>query len=364
MRSSWTAPGTGRRHGWQSVRQRQAPPQRGAPRRVAATEAASLGATLDRVTRAEGTARGQFLIGLAVVLVCVFAYEGVLRALLLGFVRLPLVPGGLSSLTAIVAMSSLAHAWYALGGRHTLAFFGLSAAISWVYEQVGVATGLVFGAYHYTDYLGARLGDVPLLIPLAWFMMIYPSYVIANLVLERQTTGTPDGLARLIRLAAVSAVVMTVWDLVIDPILSGPSVRAWIWETGGPYFGNPDPELRRMAADHVQRLPGLPGPRAALRSDAAGTGEPPRRCASGGHLRGDAGFRLALRRGAGRAGGHRDGGHGRAGGRRGLAPGPVVPIRKYALTALQDSVSGTPRHSVAGAPVAGRSGRSCLTLVE
>ena len=239
MRSPWTAPGTGRRHGWQSVRRRQAPPQRGAARRVAATEAASLGATLDRVTRAEGTARGQFLIGLAVVLVCVFAYEGVLRALLLGFVRLPLVPGGLSSLTAIVAMSSLAHAWYALGGRHTLAFFGLSAAISWVYEQVGVATGLIFGAYHYTDYLGARLGDVPLLIPLAWFMMIYPSYVIANLVLERQTTGTPDGLARLIRLAAVSAVVMTVWDLVIDPILSGPSVRAWIWETGGPYFGIP-----------------------------------------------------------------------------------------------------------------------------
>jgi len=26
---------------------------------------------------------------------------------------------------------------------------------------------------------------------------------------------------------------------VIDPILSGPSVRAWIWEAGGPYFGIP-----------------------------------------------------------------------------------------------------------------------------
>ena len=187
---------------------------------------------------AEGRS-GRILIWLSFVLLCLFAYEGVLRALLLGIVRLPLLPGGLGSLTAIVATCSLAHAWYSLGGRHTLAFFGLSAAISWVYEQVGVATGLVFGAYHYTDYLGARLGDVPLLIPLAWFMMIYPSYVIANMALERRPTGTPQGIARLIRLAAVSALVMTAWDLVIDPILSGPTVRAWIWEAGGPYFGIP-----------------------------------------------------------------------------------------------------------------------------
>jgi putative membrane protein len=205
----------------------------------AASSAPSPSPTAFRLGPVGASRRGRILIWLSLVLLCLFAYEGVLRALLLGIVRLPLLPGGLSSLTAIVAMCSLAHAWYSLGGRHTLAFFGLSAVISWAYEQVGVATGLVFGAYHYTGYLGTRLGDVPLLIPLAWFMMIYPSYVIANLALERRATGTPQGVARLIRLAAVSAIVMTLWDLVIDPILSGPSVRAWIWESGGPYFGIP-----------------------------------------------------------------------------------------------------------------------------
>jgi putative membrane protein len=206
---------------------------------LAATEAAGGGTATDRLAPEAQGLSGRILIWLAVVLLCLFAYEGVLRAVLLGIVRLPLLPGGLITLTTIVALSSLAHAWYSLGGRLTLAFFGLSAAVSWVYEQVGVATGLVFGAYHYTGYLGARLGDVPLLIPLAWFMMTYPSYVIANLAIERRATGTPQGVARLIRLAAVSAVVMTVWDLVIDPILSGSSVRAWVWETGGPYFGIP-----------------------------------------------------------------------------------------------------------------------------
>jgi uncharacterized membrane protein len=175
----------------------------------------------------------------AIVLLAVFAYDAVLRLAVSGVVALPSVPGGLKMLTAVLALFSLAHAWYALGARHTLAFFGLSAVISWAFEQAGVVTGFVFGAYHYTDYLGPKLGHVPFLIPLAWFMMIYPSYVIANLALARRPTGTPRGLVPLVRLAAASAVAMTVWDLVIDPILSGPSARAWIWEAGGPYFGIP-----------------------------------------------------------------------------------------------------------------------------
>jgi uncharacterized membrane protein len=183
--------------------------------------------------------RGRILLAIAVVLLALFAYDAVLRSLLSGLARLPGLPGGLVVLTSILALFSLAHSWYALGGRLTAVFFCLSAAVSWAFEQAGVATGQIFGAYHYTDYLGGKLGHVPLLIPLAWFMMIYPSYAIANLVLTRRPTGTPGGVARLVALAGASALVMTVWDLVIDPILSGPRVRAWVWETGGPYFGIP-----------------------------------------------------------------------------------------------------------------------------
>ena len=184
----------------------------------------------------EKSMRARILPIAACVLLAVFAYDGVIRLLLIGLIRLPKLPAELTVLTSILALFSLTHAWYSLGGRLTLVFFGLSAAISWVYEQVGVATGLVFGAYHYTDYLGPKLAQVPFLIPLAWFMMIYPSYVIANLAIHRRATGTPAGVGALLRLAAVSAVVMTVWDLVVDPILSGPSARAWIWENGGQNY--------------------------------------------------------------------------------------------------------------------------------
>ena len=172
------------------------------------------------------------------ILLALIAYS-VLRAWIVQIVRLPPIPGGLSSLTVILTLFSLAHAWYGMGGRLTTAFFTISAIVSWALEQTGVATGLIYGGYHYTDYLGAKVGDVPVLIPLAWFMMIYPSYVIANLALEHRPVGTPAGLGPVVRLAAASALVMTVWDLVVDPILSGPDVRAWVWESGGQYFGVP-----------------------------------------------------------------------------------------------------------------------------
>jgi uncharacterized membrane protein len=168
-----------------------------------------------------------------------FIYDGVLRTLLAGLVTLPAIPGGLNSLTVLLLLFSLSHASYALGGRLTLAFFGITAVTSWILEEVGVATGLVFGPYHYTSTLGPWLGSVPVLIPLAWFMMIYPSYVLANLIIDGRPTGSPGGRGHLVGLALLGALVMTAWDLVVDPILSGTAFGAWVWEEGGPYFGIP-----------------------------------------------------------------------------------------------------------------------------
>lgn len=183
--------------------------------------------------------KARITLGLAVLFLAVFVYPAVLHPLLVWLASVPPLPVTTHMLTLVLMLFSLFHAAYALSWRHSLLFFALTAVISWVYEQVGVATGLIYGAYHYTDVLGPKLGHVPLLIPLAWFMMIYPSYVIANLIADGQPTGSRGGLGRLIWLAFLSAMVMTAWDLVVDPILSGPPVQAWIWEKGGPYFGIP-----------------------------------------------------------------------------------------------------------------------------
>ena len=168
-----------------------------------------------------------------------FVDDGVVRQLLAGLVALPVIPGGLNTLTVIVLLFSLWHASHALGVRLTLVFFVIAAVTSWTFEEIGVTTGLIYGPYHYTSTLGPWLGSVPVLIPLAWFVLVYPSYVVANLLVGRLPVGTPGGRAHLVGLVLLGALVMTAADLVVDPILSGPSFRAWVWGTAGPYYGVP-----------------------------------------------------------------------------------------------------------------------------
>ena len=179
------------------------------------------------------------LILVSIVMLSVFVYDGVVRHVAAPVIVLPPLFGDVSRLTVLLMLFSLTHATAALGWRHSLTFFALSAVVSWLFEQVGVETGAVYGRYFYTDVLGPKLGHVPFLIPLAWFMMIYPSYVIATLIAAGRPTGTRGRAGRIAWLAFLSGMVMTAWDLVIDPILSGPAVRAWVWVDGGPYFDIP-----------------------------------------------------------------------------------------------------------------------------
>jgi putative membrane protein len=151
----------------------------------------------------------------------------------------PMIPGGLNTLTIIVLLLTLWHASHVLGVRRTLAFFAITAVTSWLFEEVGVTTGLVYGPYHYTSTLGPWLGSVPFLIPLAWFVLVYTSYGLANLIADRLPSGLAGGRRPLISLVLLGAVVITALDLIVDPILSGPSFRAWVWDTAGPYYGVP-----------------------------------------------------------------------------------------------------------------------------
>src|ERR1700751_2822314 len=51
--------------------------------------------------------------------------------------------------TAIFATFSILHAAGLLGWRRSLLFLLICFVASWCFETAGVATGLVYGAYHY-----------------------------------------------------------------------------------------------------------------------------------------------------------------------------------------------------------------------
>jgi len=129
---------------------------------------------------------------------------------------------------------AILHAGRRLGWKGMLIMLGISFLVSLIFESVGVATGWIYGPYHYTDQLGPKfLGLVPLFVPLGWFLMSYPSFVLADWM-------TPTAWGRIKRalvVAALGALAMTAWDVVMDP--ARVHAGMWVWEVDGPYFGVP-----------------------------------------------------------------------------------------------------------------------------
>ncbi len=102
------------------------------------------------------------------------------------------------------------------------------AALTLAVEAIGVRTGFPFGAYHYTAALPGQLGGVPLVIPLAWLMMLPPAWAVTSAIVAPRHR---------LRFALLAGVVFTAWDLYLDPQMVARGL--WIWETPGGYFGIP-----------------------------------------------------------------------------------------------------------------------------
>lgn len=130
----------------------------------------------------------------------------------------------------IAVLSILIHAW---GWGKTMRSFAIVGVLSFFAEFIGSTTGIPFGKYHYTDVLQPQLGGVPLLIPLAWMMMLPPAWAIASAILKHEER---EG-SRKIKFILLSALAFTAWDLFLDPQMVGWNF--WVWEIPGQYFGIP-----------------------------------------------------------------------------------------------------------------------------
>lgn len=130
-----------------------------------------------------------------------------------------------------------------LGRARTLAFLSLGGGVALVAELVSTRVGVPFGLYHYTGATrGAELfvGNVPFFSPLSFPFLAYASFCLARRALGPAWGSTRAGRVRTV---FVSAVVMMLLDVVIDPL----AVRGERWflghifyyPDGGLYFGVP-----------------------------------------------------------------------------------------------------------------------------
>lgn len=130
-------------------------------------------------------------------------------------------------LTAVVLIAYLVRR----AGWRWLGAFAIIYAVSFTSEFIGTGYGIPFGAYHYTSLLGPTVFErVPYLIPLSWFGMAVPSYVLAR-------AAFPGPRRYLLRIG-LGALILTTWDLSLDPAMSYLT-SYWVWGEEGSFYGMP-----------------------------------------------------------------------------------------------------------------------------
>jgi putative membrane protein len=123
------------------------------------------------------------------------------------------------------AVLSILHAWLAHGRRTGPGVPVLVAATALAFEALGLATGFPYGRYSYSSALGPTLLGVPFLVPLAWLMMAWPSWIVAARLARSRWWAR----------VATAAAVFAGWDVVLDPQM----VQAGYWTWAHPSPGLP-----------------------------------------------------------------------------------------------------------------------------
>lgn len=126
-----------------------------------------------------------------------------------------------------VVLGAIAAIWFLaarIGWRRTLQALAVCFVLSFAAEAIGTVTGAPFGPYVYTDRLGFRIaGLVPFNIPTSWFYLSLCALAIAGRLLPAKD----DALSKW-WWAFVAGLILTAWDLVMDPAMF--RTEHWLWQ--------------------------------------------------------------------------------------------------------------------------------------
>ncbi|CDO89111.1 hypothetical protein [Mycobacterium triplex] len=113
-------------------------------------------------------------------------------------------PGGLGlplaaqvGVGAALVVLLLGHTWKHLGAPLFAAFFGTAAIIEWAFEQANISFGgFIWGDIRYGDIglFQAHLGDVAIAVPVLMAVLLWPTYVMINLLLDGRVVVSPRSM--------------------------------------------------------------------------------------------------------------------------------------------------------------------------
>lgn len=139
--------------------------------------------------------------------------------------------------SVLMFLACLASAARVLGTKPALLLVLIALPVGWFAEEMGASYGWFFGSYDYTAVLGPQLGSVPLVIPLMWFALSYTGYVMANLIVWQMPADGVTSTRRSLVMACLAALIVTGYDLGVDPYMVY-KLKAWIMvKQDGDWFG-------------------------------------------------------------------------------------------------------------------------------
>lgn len=121
--------------------------------------------------------------------------------------------------SALLVILYFFHSYANLRLKTASKFLVIAATVSFLWEFIGVTTGIPFGQYSYTTGLSPALGPVPLFIPLLWCALGYFCMEASDYYI-------------------MASALMVSLDLSFDPVFSS-SLHLWTWQSQGQYFGVP-----------------------------------------------------------------------------------------------------------------------------
>lgn len=121
--------------------------------------------------------------------------------------------------------------------RGFIIFLLLCYIISMLSEILGTSTGMFFGNYKYSKVLGTGIYDVPLVIGINWFIIIYcvscAMYLLAHR-LHKKTSAVSPGWFKAITIITDSAMLAVAMDWLLEP--AAIKLNFWNWQDGIPMY--------------------------------------------------------------------------------------------------------------------------------
>ncbi|WP_078325403.1 hypothetical protein [Mycobacteroides salmoniphilum] len=112
-----------------------------------------------------------------------------------GGAGLPVAAQTITSLALVIAV--FGHMLKHLGAKLAVAYFVVASVVEWTFEQANISFGgFIWGDLRYGDIpmMGPHIGSVPLLVPVGMVALLWPIYVIINVILDGKIMVNPRTL--------------------------------------------------------------------------------------------------------------------------------------------------------------------------